>query len=72
MNFTFKVFKNRRVVQSMRTRSIRRFLNMVRTINWQKEHFSVYLRVSYGRGFYNDGEYINENEFWIAFNAFRE
>jgi hypothetical protein len=62
------------------TISIRRFLNHVRTIKWEK-HPSVYLRVSYGmkpdvfgkmQTFYNDGNYTDSKEFVIALQAFFE
>lgn len=72
MNFTYKAYENGRVVQSMRTHSIRRFLNRTRTIKWQKEHFNVYLRVSYKKGFYNDGDYQYKKDFWLAFYVFTE
>lgn len=50
---------------------IRRFLTHVRTINW-KVCPSVYLRVSYGHGLFNDGNYTVKNEFDKALRAFME
>lgn len=79
MNFTLKVIKNRKTIQSVRTHSVRRFTNNLRTINWTKPYPSVHLRVSYGKQkdtfgkmvtFYNDGNYDNKTDLWQAFNAF--
>ncbi len=81
MNFTFKVIKDGQVIQAVRTHSIRRFLNNLRTINWQDGGIKTYLRVSYGKkicnfgclcDFYNDGWYENKKDLWFAFNAFKE
>lgn len=81
MNFTLKVTKNRATIQMVRTHSIRRFLNNLRTINWQNGPLKVYLRVSYGKqecsfgcvcNFYNDGYYETEQEFMGALDAFTE
>ena len=81
MNFTLRVIKNRQVVQTVRTHSIRRFLNNLRTINWKDGGIKVYLRVNYGKKidvfgrlstFYNDGWYKTKEDLWQAFNAFTE
>lgn len=81
MNFTFKIIKNGRVVQVVRTHSIRRFVNNLRTINWKDRGIKVYLRVNYGKKvdvfgklstFYNDGWYKTKEDLWLAFSAFKE
>lgn len=54
--------------QRYETTSYRRFYNHVGTINWG--NCPVYLRVSYGDGYYNDGEYTNKKEFLEALEAF--
>lgn len=81
MNFAFKVTKNNKTIQKCRTHSARRFINHLRTINWQNRTLAVYLRVSYGKQednfnrkvrFCNDGWYERERDLWIAFNAFKE
>lgn len=81
MNFTFKVKKNRSTIQVVRTHSIRRFINNLRTINWKDGGTKVYLRVNYGKKvdvfgklstFYNDGWYENQEDLRSAFNAFKE
>lgn len=81
MNFTLKVTKNRANIQMVRTHSVRRFLNNLRTINWQNGPLKVYLRVSYEKqvcnfgclcNFYNDGWYENKENLWLAFDAFKE
>jgi len=84
LNFTFRVVKNGKTIDRCQTHSKRRFLNHLRTINWQelkKSNGSVYLRVSYGKQedcfgkivtFYNDGWYDNESDLWLTFKAFSE
>lgn len=81
MNFTLRVIKNNKTIQRVKTHSIRRFTNRLRTINWQNRPLKVYLRVSYGRKkcaqgcictFYNDGWYYNKKDLLWAFDAFTE
>jgi hypothetical protein len=81
MNYSVKVIKNGRTIQRQRTHSIRRFVNNLRSINWENMPLKVYLRVSYGRGeevhgktvnFYNEGSYENKDDLFMAFNAFIE
>lgn len=81
MNFTFKVIKNGWVIERVKTHSNRRFLNRIGTINWRNNPLKVYLRVNYGKmmcnqgcvcSFYNDGWYENKEDFWLAFQAFKE
>ncbi len=80
MNYSVVVSKSDKTLQKVRTHSLRRFLKILRTINW-KNSPSVYLRVSYGKqkdyagkliNFYNDGVYDNKSDLWQAFNAFTE
>lgn len=77
INYTLKIFHGQKV-ERYRTKSLRRFLRYIRTINWQNKGIKVYLRVSYrkkldviGR-YYNDGWYESETDLWLAFDAFRE
>lgn len=82
MKFSYKVAQKQKVVVvRCRTRSKRRFLKNLRTINWGNNHFIVYLRVSYGKQidnfgklvtFYNDGDFENKEDLWLAFEAFTE
>jgi len=81
LNFTFRVVKNGKTIDRCQTHSKRRFLNRLRTINWEDKLLKVYLRVSYGKhedvwgkfsSFYNDGWYENEEDLWLAFNTFSE
>lgn len=81
MNYTLKVIKNNRIIQGVRTHSLRRFTNSLRTVNWKNSPPKVYLRVSYGKHvnclgktvtFYNDGVYGNKRDLWQAFKAFCE
>lgn len=81
MNFTFKVIKNDKMIEKCQTHSIRRFMNHLRTINWQKRGLKVYLRVNYGKyednfgkkaTFYNDGLYKTKEDLWLAFKVFTE
>ncbi len=79
--FKLLVREKEKEVQRANTHSIRRFLKIIRSINWENPHCRVYMRVSDGRfsdnrrrfvEFYNDGEYTNPEEFWQAFDAFIE
>jgi len=81
MQFTLKKYENSKMTYKVRTHKLRRFLRIIRSIKWQNSSFSAYLKVDYGRftdnfgkltNFYNDGEYDNKEDFWMAFNAFME
>ena len=81
MNFLLKFTKNGDMTYKCHTRSIRRFLNNLRTIKWKDGGVLVYLRVSYGKekdcfgkmvNFYNDGWYEDSEDLWFAFKAFTE
>ncbi|MFZ5366497.1 MAG: hypothetical protein ACOZBZ_04405 [Patescibacteria group bacterium] len=72
LNFTFRVIKNGKLVERYETHSIRRFYTKIRRINWQNRPLKVYLRVSYGGGSYNDGEYTNKKDFNQVLSAFLE
>lgn len=80
-NFTIKIKVNGKEVDRVETHSRRHFYNKIRTINWQNNDIFVYLRVNYGKrlsnknkreNFWNDGEYTNEKDFFIAVKAFLE
>jgi len=79
-NYTLRVYTDQGV-QRYETSSIRRFLTHVRSISWQNTPIKVYLRVFYGKfrdhqgilqNFYNDGNYIDQEEFEKALAAFLE
>ena len=81
MNFTIKVSQNDKVIDNIRTHSIRLTLKHLRTIKWQSIGTKLYLRVSYGKKkdqsgkystFFNDGNYENKKDLWEAFDAFTE
>jgi len=81
MTFTLKITKNGKTVSKMRTYKIRRFLKVIRSLNWQDSVSLSYIKVGYGKkvdnygkltNFHNDGEYDNKEDFWWAFNAFTE
>ncbi|MCX6706106.1 MAG: hypothetical protein NTV24_03335 [Candidatus Woesebacteria bacterium] len=80
MNFTYKLFRDGREIDKVRTHSKRLVLSHLRTINWN-DRPRVYLRVSYGKRidsfgklvtFYNDGDYEDKEGLWLAFEAFTE
>lgn len=54
------------------THSKRIFLKKIRSIKFTESNLKVYLRVNYGKGLNNEGEYETENELWQAFKAFTE
>ena len=72
MNFTLKIIKSGQVVQRVQTHSKRRFYNSIRTINWRNGVEKVYLRINYGKGFYNDGDYKNRKDLLYALLVFTE
>jgi len=72
MNFTLRVYKRGREVDRYETSSKRRFYNHVGTIKWNIAMILVKLRVSYGEGFVNEGDYRNKKDFMLALNAFSE
>jgi hypothetical protein len=71
-NLTLKVIRNGQTVQRCQTRSKRRFYNSVSRINWRDTPLKVVLRVNYGDGFFNEGEYISKRDFDLALKAFLE
>lgn len=80
-SFTLKVLKNDREIDRYQTRSKRRFLNRIRTINWRNKPFEVYVRVYYGKEesvdgkivpFWNDGYYETKKDLMLAVSAFLE
>jgi len=79
-NYYLKTKEKGQKTRMVRTHSQRRFVNRLRTINWQNSP-SVYLRVSYGKKlnqdnklvtFFNDGQYDNEQELLEVFKAFND
>ena len=80
-NYTYKIYKDGRVVSRLSCHSIRRFLSRLRTINFSNDIEKVYLRVSYGKSKYvigklstnfNDGYFENHENLLQAFEAFSE
>jgi len=78
-NYTLKLYKNNGKVEIVRTKKKKRFLKIIRTINWQNDIKKVYLKVSYGKrkciegcicDFYNDGLYENKGELLQTFKYF--
>jgi hypothetical protein len=81
MKFTIKIYKNNKLISKTRTGKKRLFLKKVRLINWKDGGIKVYLKVDYGKrldnfgkytSFWNDGDYDNKDDFWLALNAFLE
>lgn len=81
MNYTLKIIKNGETIGKYRTKSKRRFLKKLRTINWKGGGLKVHIKVSYGKQkdvfgkvsyFSNEEEYDNKTDLWMAFNAFAE
>lgn len=80
-NYTLKIYKNNRKIETVRTRKKKRFLRIIRTINWKNVIKKTYLKVSYGKkicnfgclcDFRNDGCYTNQEELLQAFLYFDE
>jgi hypothetical protein len=70
--FALKVVRNGKVVKKYTSHSQRRFIKNLRTINWKDKGVKAYIKVDYGKRFYNDGVYENEKDLWFAFKAFIE
>lgn len=69
------------MVSKTRTKKIRLFLKKIRSIKFREQGIKIYLKVDYGKhldnygkmtNFWNDGDYFNKDDFWLAFNAFTE
>jgi len=80
MQYTL-VTKKDEEVYKVRTHKKKRFLKILRSINWHRNDLKAYLRISYGKStdisgklvnFYNDGVYENKKDLWLAFRAFIE
>lgn len=80
-NYTFRVYKNNKLIQRCSTHSRRRFLWHIGTINWQLKPLKVSLRVFYGKHrnvfnlvseFFNEGDYFTKKDLLQAFKAFDE
>lgn len=79
-NYTLKLYKNGGRVETFRTKKKKRFLKILRTINWQNMNIKrAYLKVSYAKevcisgclcDFYNDGYYHNKNDLLEVFKYF--
>lgn len=81
MKFTIKIYENGSIVRKVRTHKKRRLLKIIRSIKWQNPKIKAYIKVNYGKfldcygkkvNFYNDGDYDNKYDFWLATNAFLE
>lgn len=72
MNYFYKVTKNNKTMDKCSTHLSRRFLNNLRTIKFQNNDISVYLKFTYSDGLKNEGIYNNKQELFQAFEAFRE
>lgn len=78
-NYTLKLYKTNGEIETVRTRKKRRFLRILRTINWQNSIKKAYIKVSYGKKldvysklseFYNDGYYETKGELLEIFKYF--
>jgi len=78
-HYTLRLYKNGGKVETFRTKKKKRFLRIIRTINWQNSILKAYLKVSYGRyecvsgcicEFLNDGLYESKKELLEVFRYF--
>lgn len=80
--YYLKLFTNNGKIEIVRTRKKKRFLRIIRTINWQDRGIKrAYIKVSYGKkicnfgclcDFYNDGYYQSKKELLEIFKYFDE
>lgn len=54
-NFTLKLYKNNGKVEIIRTHKRKRFLRIIRTINWKNDIKKAYLKISYEKKICNYG-----------------
>ncbi len=80
LNYTYKIKKDKKIVQRLSTHSLRVFLRELRTINFLQSSIEVYVRVFYGNSLcnrgcvcpsYNDGWYTRQKDLDFALQAFR-
>lgn len=81
-NYTLKLYKTNGKIETVRTHKKKRFIRILRTINWQSMGLrKTYLKVSYGKktcnygclcDFYNDGYYDNKEDLLQTFQYFDE
>lgn len=70
--FTIKVWTKEKLVARCRTKSIRRAVDRLQRANFLKRDCRVYVRVSYGDGYYNCGYYTTRKDLNLAWQAFIE
>lgn len=80
-NFTLKVYRGKKKVDTIHTHKLRRFSNHIQAIDFSQSGTKAYIRVYSGRfidnrgkmnDFYNDGEYFNKKDLLKAYKAFIE
>lgn len=78
-NYTLKVLRNGKEIQRVRTHRKKRFVRILRMINWQHGNIKAYIKVSYGKKkdaygklseFYNDGWYKTKEDLLKVFIYF--
>ena len=72
INYTLRILKGRKIIQTYRSFKIRRFKNYIASINWQNCDFRVYLKVSYGSEFHNSGVYKTKEDLLFALDTFAD
>lgn len=70
--YSYRVKRNSKTIDKCSTHFSRRFLNNLRTIKFQNNDISVYLKFAYNDGLTNEGVYDNKHDLFQAFEAFRE
>lgn len=70
--YSYKVRRNNKTIDKCSTHLFRRFSNNLRTINFQNDDISVYLKFTYNDSLINEGIYNNKHDLFQALEAFRE
>ena len=79
--YTLKLYKTDGKIETVRTGKKKRFLRILRTINWESGIKKGYIKVSYGKKicvdgclceFYNNGYYETKKELLEIFKYFDE
>lgn len=72
MIYTVRTYLDKKRRIARRTKSSQRFFNILRTIIFKNRNLRVYIKLDYGKGFINEGDYYNKKDLMHAARAFNE
>lgn len=71
-NFAIKIYNNDQLMLCTTRKTKRRFMKILRTINWNNKDTKVNLKITYSDNETNECECFNKDDFYLAFDAFCE